>query len=514
MRLGIRDKILLYSSVILLLAFGSNILILGRVFQKEYIGALESKIRVVANGLKLQLERLLGLGIAPSDIEGFDAQCQEVVRKHQDVSYAMIVDTSGLILFQSDLPESLRLEVLTQNVSWSGMDMAPRWMTHMRNQRYHNTRLKIDSPSSPSDLYVIIGFPESVINNKVAKLLKYGLFVGILCLGGAVLLLLAGISCLVTQPLSRLVHTIDQIHNRSDLSIRVGIRSQDEIGRLSRNFDDMTARLEQKTTSIENLHREIDERQKAEEALAHLNDELQDTVKQLTIANRELSDFAHITAHDLKVPLRGIGTIADWLQEDYADIMDPDARDKIALLSDRSKRMYQLIDDILKYSEIGYRIFEIEEISLEPFVHLIISNLAPPKSIQITVSGTLPILFCERVLLYQIFMNLLKNAFSYVDQSTGKVSIDCAEEEDTWHLRVTDNGPGIQETYHEKIFKIFQTLSDEMKHDSTGIGLAIVRKSVERLNGHVWVESTLGHGATFHFTLPKQHEAGTGSTVS
>jgi len=257
-------------------------------------------------------------------------------------------------------------------------------------------------------------------------------------------------------------------------------------------------------TGLLTIGQDITDRKQAEGELEKLNKQLESTVKELSIANRELKDFAHITAHDLKAPLRGIGTLAEWLATDYADKFDDQGRKQVGLLVQRSQEMYDQITGILQFSEIGQGEHQCERIDLNGLIETIIASVNPPENIQITIADKLPTLVCAQVHLTQVFQNLLSNAIDYADKADGQVTIGCVVEGDFWKFNVTDNGPGIEEKYFDKIFQIFQTLPVEGEHRGTGIGLAIVRKAVEMYGGKIWLKSSLGRGTTFFFTFPKQ----------
>jgi light-regulated signal transduction histidine kinase (bacteriophytochrome) len=259
----------------------------------------------------------------------------------------------------------------------------------------------------------------------------------------------------------------------------------------------MTEDLQRRTTSIENLNREIEHRKKAEQRQVQLLKELEKT-------NQELNDFAYITSHDLKAPLRGIATLADWISTDYADKLDERGRKQINLLTGRVNRMHDLIDGILQYSRIGRVKEEKVVVNLNELVSEVIDMIAPPENITITVENELPTIECERTRIMQVFQNLIGNAVKYMDKPQGWVKVSCVEENAFWKFSVADNGTGIEEKYFEKIFKIFQTLSSRDEFESTGIGLSLVKKIVEMHDGKVWVESKPGKGSTFFFTLPKQ----------
>ena len=258
---------------------------------------------------------------------------------------------------------------------------------------------------------------------------------------------------------------------------------------------------------IQERNRMREARQNAEAQVRQLNEELELRVKQRTAeleaANKELNDFAYVVSHDLKAPLRGIGHIAHWLVEDYGDQFDEHGKEMIALLLNRMKRMDSLIDGILEYSRVGRMVGKETRIQLDALVQEVIISLAPPPSVQMRVVTPLPVILGDRTRVIQVFQNLLSNAMKFLETPEGNIEIGCDDAGDAWRFRVTDDGPGIDEKYFGKIFQIFQTLQARDEHESTGIGLALVKKIVEFSGGRVWVESTVGQGSAFFFTLPK-----------
>jgi len=247
------------------------------------------------------------------------------------------------------------------------------------------------------------------------------------------------------------------------------------------------------------VDRDITEREKAEKIQAELIEEIESV-------NRELRDFAYVVSHDLKAPLRGIDTLAKWILADYADKFDQEGKEQMDLLLNRVERMHNLIDGILHYSRIGRVKEEKTEVDLNELVPDIIDILAPPENITITIENELPVIECEATRITQVFQNLLSNAVKYIDKPQGRIRVGCVEEESCWQFSVTDNGPGIEERYFEKIFQMFQTLSPRDEVESTGVGLTVVKKIVEMYGGRIWVESKVGEGSVFLFTLPKQME--------
>jgi len=247
---------------------------------------------------------------------------------------------------------------------------------------------------------------------------------------------------------------------------------------------------------------DITDRRQAEQELEKLNKDLESAVWELRRANKELQEFAYITAHDLKTPLRGIGTLADWISTDYADKFDDEGKKQVRLLVGKAKQMSALIDDILQYSRLGHTNPETRPVDLNTALSEVIAGIDPPENIVISVENELPLLMCEKTQIIQVFQNLLSNAVKYMDKPEGQIKVGCVEQDGFWKFSVADNGPGIDEKYFKKIFKIFQTLSPDDRVDSTGIGLSIVKKIVELNSGIVWVESEPGQGSTFFFTVP------------
>ncbi len=233
---------------------------------------------------------------------------------------------------------------------------------------------------------------------------------------------------------------------------------------------------------------------------------LEQRTAELEAANKELQSFVHIISHDLKTPLRGISRLAHWLVDDYADVVDDNGRDMAAKLIGRVKRMDLMLEGIVQYIRAGRIPDQNTPIPLNTFVSDIIDSLAPPDTIQIVLENELPVVACDPTRIRQIFYHLLQNAIECMDGASGHITIGCVDDGEYWRFRVADTGPGIDQNHHERIFKIFQTLTPRDTRESTGIGLALVKKIVELHGGRVWVESVPGEGSTFVFTLPKKRD--------
>ncbi|OHB67377.1 MAG: hypothetical protein A2Y76_12415 [Planctomycetes bacterium RBG_13_60_9] len=252
--------------------------------------------------------------------------------------------------------------------------------------------------------------------------------------------------------------------------------------------------------------RDITERVQAQERQNRLVQELENTSHRLELVNKELNDFAYIASHDLKAPLRGIRTLADWIVTDCADQLSSEGKEQLHLLLNRADRMRDLIDGILQYSRVGRVKEDRVRINLAELVPEVVDMLAPPENIEITVRDELPVVEFERTRIHQVFQNLVSNAIKYMDKPEGHITIGCSDDDGCWTFSVADNGPGIEEKYHEKIFQLFQTLAPRDGYESTGVGLTLVKKIVELYGGEIWVKSRLGEGSTFFFSLPKMQE--------
>lgn len=238
------------------------------------------------------------------------------------------------------------------------------------------------------------------------------------------------------------------------------------------------------------------------------NHELMNSQKQsedkLREKNNELKEFAHIVSHDLKAPLRGVETIVQWIKEDYSDKLDEDGNEQLDLLKRRVSRMQSLIDGILRYSKIDFTEEALEEIDTTPLVTDIVDLLAPPDSIAITIEENMPIISASKTKISQVFQNFISNGIKYMGKPEGAIFVSSHDLGDCWEFAIRDTGIGIEETYFDKIFKMFQTLQSRDDYESTGVGLPVIKKIVESYGGKIRVESEVGSGSTFYFTYPKE----------
>ncbi|MEO6422876.1 MAG: Tar ligand binding domain-containing protein [Candidatus Nitrotoga sp.] len=242
--------------------------------------------------------------------------------------------------------------------------------------------------------------------------------------------------------------------------------------------------------------RDISERKFAEEQKARLMQELEST-------HDELKNFAYVVSHDLKAPLRAISALAGWISHDYSDKFDEEGKEHMRLLIKRVYRMDNLINGILQYSRVGQVKERLVPVNLDQLVGEVIESLSPPSNIVVSIENKMPTIMVEPTRMEQVFQNLISNAIKYMDKPQGEIHINCRSEGNEWKFSIADNGPGIELRHFERIFQLFQTLTPRDKVEGTGVGLSLVKKIVEMYAGKIWVESKVGDGSTFFFTLPK-----------
>jgi PAS domain S-box-containing protein len=254
---------------------------------------------------------------------------------------------------------------------------------------------------------------------------------------------------------------------------------------------------------------DITERKVVEEELNnyrnHLEEQVYERTAELTRSNKELEQFAYIASHDLQEPLRMVSSYTQLLEKRYSDKLDQDAREFIHFAVDGANRMQLLINDLLEYSRITTQGKEFKETDTFSILGQAIRNLQMKieNSCAIVTNGELPIIKADELNLVRLFQNLIDNAIKFKGTENPRVHISCQPDKDYWYFSVKDNGIGIDPKYKERVFQIFQRLSNKSEYPGTGIGLAICKRIVERHGGKIWIESEPGNGTAFLFTIKK-----------
>ncbi len=307
-------------------------------------------------------------------------------------------------------------------------------------------------------------------------------------------LLSSRLRSLITTPIIELAHVTARVSDSRDYSIRAEKVSGDELGRLVDGFNEMLSGIQSRDNEL----------RKALLAREAALSELRTSNESLARSNEDLERFAFIASHDLQEPLRMITVYSQLLVRRFAGLADPQAAGYIEIVENGTKRMRELLADLLAYAEIGAKLSEpARPVDLNLVVQKVRQNLA----VAISESGAsitaarLPMVFGFESHFIPMFQNLIGNAIKYRSDKPLQIDIAAGRVQDHVQFRVSDNGIGIAHEYHSKIFVAFKRLHGN-KIPGTGIGLAICQRVVERYGGRIWVESELGRGANFVFILP------------
>lgn len=249
----------------------------------------------------------------------------------------------------------------------------------------------------------------------------------------------------------------------------------------------------------------LSERIEKVRSLNELNNQLLEEQKKLEDANHELEAFAYSVSHDLRVPLRAIDGFSRILVEDYRDELDDEGRRLISIIRDNTKKMGQLIDDILQLSRAGRQEINLTQLDIESIFQNVFNELKQSNEDRNIVleMEPLPKIYADRTLLQQVISNLLSNSFKFTNtRETAEIKVGFEVGKNEYIYYVKDNGVGFNMKYSDKLFGLFQRLHGQNEFDGTGVGLSIVQRIIRRHGGDVWAEGKVDEGATFYFSLP------------
>ena len=222
---------------------------------------------------------------------------------------------------------------------------------------------------------------------------------------------------------------------------------------------------------------------------------------ELARSNADLEEFAYVASHDLKAPLRAISHLVEWISEDIEVTASTETIDNLKLLRGRVVRLQSLLDGLLAYARIGKARVSFEQVDVDQVVRDVVAALSPPAGFEVVCDGSLPLLRSHRTPILVVLQNLISNGLKHHDRDEGRITVAMKLVNGVAEFRISDDGPGIEPRFHERIFVIFQTLSSRDELESSGIGLAIVKKRVEAHGGRIWVESAPpARGTTIIFT--------------
>ena len=257
-------------------------------------------------------------------------------------------------------------------------------------------------------------------------------------------------------------------------------------------------------TILAGITLDIEQRKRTERLAEH-------RLKELEASNRSLEEFAYAAAHDLKSPLRGIGHLLKWVINDPNQQLSPESLENIEQMKGRIRRMDRLLDDLLTYAGVGTAESPVVEFDSGERVKELFELMAPPPSFNLHVADNMPLIKAKIAAFDLCFRNLIGNAIKHHDKQSGNISVNALVDPGNGHqskvpyvcFRVQDDGPGIDERFHERIFRMFQTLKPRDEVEGSGLGLPLVKKTIEEHGGAITLASSPGHGAMFEFTWPK-----------
>jgi Na+/proline symporter/signal transduction histidine kinase len=295
-----------------------------------------------------------------------------------------------------------------------------------------------------------------------------------------------------------------QIHQRK--------KTEKELEKYRDHLEDLVeGRTRDLKTINEQLEKEILERKKAEDQILRLNRELEQRFMEIKSANRELESFSYTISHDLKAPLRAIDAFSNILLEDYSEKLDEEGRRLVRVVSRNTRRMGQLIHDLLAFSRLGRMEKKMESIDMEALVREVFLEVkagAPGRAIDFRVKS-IPAGCGDRSMMRQVWMNLISNAVKFTRRkSEAVIEIEGVRRQNEHRYSIRDNGAGFDMKYARKLFGVFQRLHKSGNFEGTGVGLAVVRQVIQAHGGRVWAESKPDRGAAFFFTLPVREDCG------
>jgi PAS domain S-box-containing protein len=236
-----------------------------------------------------------------------------------------------------------------------------------------------------------------------------------------------------------------------------------------------------------------------------LQKELEKANKLLGQSNVDLENYTYVVSHDLKAPLRAIRSFSTFILEDYKEKLDDTGKDYFQRIIDASTRMDTLIENLLLLSRVGRKFMEVEIVDLNQLLEEIVTDLEPTlkKNNGTIIFHNLPKVTIPRTWMKQIFMNLIDNGLKFNKSKMPRVEVTFEENDTELLFKVSDNGIGVEEKYFDRLFTLFERLHTQEEYPGTGAGLAICKKIVQQFGGRIWVESQVGKGTTFFFTLSK-----------
>lgn len=301
----------------------------------------------------------------------------------------------------------------------------------------------------------------------------------------------------IINPLKILVKAANQIGG-GNFVVNLDDVSHDEIGEVSRAMNSMAEKLAEVTAELERKNKSLSEN------LSVTNRQKLDLEK----VNKELDRFVHTVSHDIKAPLTGIIGYGNYLDNKYANVFDPRGARSVQGIIRGAERLNQLINDLLELTRISRVKNPYEKVAIGALIQSVLERLEfniNKYNVEIVITPNLPEIICDRIKMGEVFLNLLSNAIKFSSKNSRfpKIEMGFIEQRNAYEFFVKDNGIGIAKEDQEQVFGMFKRLNSASEYEGTGAGLAIVKEIISDHRGRIWVESELGKGTEFHFTIPK-----------
>ncbi len=523
MKLNIRSKIVLIASGVLFIAIAANTLMNSLVFTKEYSGALQSRALMMGQTLTNQLDRILKLKIPIENIIGFEEQCQELVNNYEDISYAMIIDLNGKILFHNDPKQ--QGQVVADSVipleKKRSNDVLPIYSKKVGE--FYDFTIPILGTQGQYIAFAKIGFPAELISLKRMKMFIYSFLVAFTFLCFGIISLIIALSFWVTKPIDKLMIVIRDIREKGSASSQlVEIKSRDEIGQFGSTFNQMITEIRENQKKIAKYTKNLE--------LGVIHSEKMASIGQLAAGvAHEINNPTGFVSSNLKTLFDYIQDIKDLSKEYRKFIADlkknSDAKGGLPDVSGQVKRITALeekididflLNDILELIEESRegteRIKKIVQ-DLKDFAHPgedkpkytdinknldttlnVVWNELKYKAKVIKDYGDLPEVKCYPQQLNQVFANLLVNAAQAIEKE-GEIRIKTHSNNGYVEVTISDTGIGIPEENISKVFEPFFTTKEVGK--GTGLGLHVAYNIIKKHGGTIGVKSVTGKGTTF-----------------
>jgi len=473
--------------------------------------AIEEGMNSQAKSIATSIDQVTATAIITEDYGAVVEHCMRVVKESPSVLYVVITRNDGFSLI--NIPKGWKQEKLTG--LWNPSTDRVTTSQFINSDLVNEDVFHYSYPFKYSGIdwgWIHLGLSLKQYNADINKMYKRNIMLALLCIliGMVVSFIFAR---RLTNPIKMLDKVTEQVAE-GDLTVKADVSTGDELERLAASFNKMTEALAKSQgeliaskEALQNGRDELEARVKERTIeLEMINKQLQQKTGDLIRSNEELEQFAYVASHDLQEPLRMVTSYVQLLERRYKDKLDKDANEFIDFAVDGATRMHSLINDLLTYSRVGTRGKSLEPTDSETVLHLSLNNLrtAVEESGAELSYDSLPKVMSDSSQLEQLFQNLIGNAIKFRGKEPPRIHISASPNGNRWVFSVRDNGIGIESEFKDRIFVIFQRLHGKDKYPGTGIGLAVCKKIVERHGGRIWVESELGKGATFYFTLPKE----------